>query len=176
MSKDILYDIFNVGMYLKNLYDSKNIFKIIRAKLISFKLLNRISKIKGKISPFYEWYSNGIKFMYNTNYTSNNISKVSYVYDSKLDLEVCTCYIKLNKTITFKMIVSIPMDPDINPSMKITICSTDNYFRHIDLKGYNIDHFIDNKYDSFSTTSVKNCLSQFQYELYNACKKYLSKD
>ena len=172
MNNDIFSEISMMGIYLKSLNNTKNIFKKIKSKLIAFKILIKLSNMVDKISPYYEWYSNAIKFIEKTNYTSDILKNVKYTYDSKLNIEVCSCDVAISDTTEFNIFVSIPMDTN-DPSMKITISSNGNYFRHIDLVGYNIDHFIDDHHDISLSMSIYNCLKAFQNELYNSCKKYL---
>lgn len=175
MSKDIFSEIMMYGVYAKSAYNSKNIFKKIKYRLISHWLLIKLSNMTDKISPYYEWYSNAIKFMITTNYESDNLNNKKYSYDHKIDVEVCSCDIKVNDTVKFNMLVSVPMAASKDPNMKITISSNRNnlmHFNHIDLIGYNIDHFI-NKKDVSQSMNIYNCLKAFQNEFYNSCKKYL---
>ena len=75
------------------------------------------------------------------------------------------------------MLVSVPMLTNKDPNMKITISNNRNnlmHFNHIDLIGYNIDHFINRK-DISQSMNIYNCLKAFQNELYNSCKNYLLK-
>lgn len=175
MNKDIFSEIMMYGMYAKSVYNSKNIFKKIKCKLTSHWLLIKLSNMTDKISPYYEWYSNAIKFMITTNYESDNLNNKKYNYDNKINMEVCSCDIKVNDTARFNMLVSVPMTSNKNPNMKITIFNNKNnlmHFNHIDLIGYNIDYFINNK-DVVQSMNIYNCLKAFQNELYNSCKNYL---
>ena len=175
MSKDIFSEIIMYVTHEKYAYNSKNIFKKLKYRIVSRWLLMKLSNMTDKISPYYEWYSNAIKFMITTNYISDNLTNKKYNFDHKTRIEVSSCDVKINDSARFNITVSVPMFGSKDPTMKIVILSNDNesmHFNHIDLIGYNIDHFINGK-DLSQAMNIYNCLRSFQNELYESCKKYL---